>query len=83
MKFVLLVPVDAVVAASSSTIRKFYLCDRHYSDVHRCCGHKSTIECALCNDKTKHIVCSKVQSLLRSIRQTCGSLTGIHSSVCR
>ena len=60
-------PADAVVAASSSTSREFYLCDRHYSAVHRYCGQESTIECALCGGRPKHIVGSKVRSPFRSI----------------
>ena len=64
MKFVLcdVNPADAVVVASTSTNRKFYI-------VHRYCGHKSTDEYAWCSDKPKHIVCSKVWSLFRSICQ--------------
>ena len=60
-------PADAVVAAASSTSREFYLCDRHYSAVQRYCGQESTIECALCGGKPKHIVGSMVRSPFRSI----------------
>ena len=49
-------PADTVVTAASSNSREFYICDRHYSALQRYCGQESTIECALCGGKPKHIV---------------------------